>query len=128
MGFDDPEHASALTSPSWSHCEGLIKAFERAWLTGPAPAISDFLRGDGRMRRALLIELIHVDLEFRLKSGGTIAVERYFSDFPELAEDRRAALSVIVAEFDLLRRSGSAVRAPDYARRFPDLQSDLEML
>ena len=77
------------------------------------------------MRRALLIELIHVDLEFRLKAELPCNVERYFRDFPELSEDRRAAIGVIAAEYDLLRRNGSTVTTNDYLQRFPALQTEL---
>lgn len=128
MRFDDPDHASALASPSWSHCEGAIRAFERAWQDGKMPSIADFLRGDGRTRRALLIELIHVDLECRHKASQPFGVERYFVEFPELAEDSRAALGVVVAEYELLRRSGTTISAKDYAQRFPALQAELSIL
>ena len=45
--FSNPEHIWLLSSPSWSVCEGLIKAFEEAWRRGQAPVITDYLRADG---------------------------------------------------------------------------------
>src|SRR5947208_3176182 len=104
--FSNPEHIWRLSSPSWSVCEGLIKAFEEAWRRGQTPAVADYLRADGPERQALLIELVHVDLEFRLKSGEATRVESYLRDFPELAGDRRATLDLLGAEYRLRRRQG----------------------
>src|SRR5207248_7677354 len=108
--FSNPEHIWRLSSPSWSVCEGLIKAFEDAWRRGQTPSITDYLRADGPERQALLIELIHVDLEFRLKSGEAARVETYLADHPELAEDRSATLGLIAAEYELRQtyQGGSA--------------------
>src|SRR5207248_3546425 len=92
--FSDPEHVRVLADPAWARCEGLIKAFEEAWRRGPAPGLGDYLRADGPVRRALLLELAHVDLEFRLKTGEPARVEAYLGAYPELAADRRAALEL----------------------------------
>src|SRR5689334_6674589 len=88
-----------LASPSWSVCEGLIKAFEDAWRGGSPPPIADFLRVDGPERRALLIELVHVDLEFRLKAGEPARVEPYLLAYPDLAADPAASAELIAAEY-----------------------------
>lgn len=88
----DPEHARLLADPSWARCEELIKSFEETWRRGEAPAIDDYLKASGSARHALLIELAHVDLEFRLKSGETARVESYLGRYPELAKDRSAML------------------------------------
>lgn len=128
MRFGDTEHTEALASPSWPYCEERIKAFERAWQGGKQPKIGDFLVTEARTRRALLIELIHVDLEFRHKASAPLAVERYFLDFPELVGDRAASLGVIAAEFDLLRRRGSPVSVSDFAQRFPRWRTELAEL
>src|SRR4051812_47734429 len=47
--------------------EDLILRFERAWQTGPQPALDDYLGADPAPD--LLVELVHIDLEFRLKAG-----------------------------------------------------------
>jgi predicted ATPase/predicted Ser/Thr protein kinase len=87
---DSPsDFSSAVTSPSWSHCEDLIKAFESAWRSGKSPKIADYLWSEGEIRTALLVELVHVDLEYRLKGGETVRPEVYLDAFPELADDER---------------------------------------
>src|SRR4051794_28677578 len=93
--FSNPELVTLLTSSSWSHCETLIKAFEDAWSRGQSPAILDSLRTDGPERGALLVELIHVELEFRLKASESVRVETYVGAFPELAADRRSLLDLL---------------------------------
>ena len=89
--WKDPhsDFSSAVTSPSWSHCEDLIKAFESAWRSGKPPKIEDYLWSEGEIRTALLVELVHVDLEFRLKAGEAVLPESYIDAFPELANDER---------------------------------------
>jgi predicted ATPase len=123
--FANPEHVTLLTSPSWSACEGLIKAFEGAWRRGMSPAIADYLRADGLQRKALLIELVHVDLEFRLKAGQPARVENYLSEYPELGEDRDLTIELLSAEFELRRSRDIAVSFDEYRARFPDLIDDL---
>src|SRR5260370_367707 len=79
---DDPARARLLAGPTWSRCEGLITAFELAWRRGETPSLRDYLRADGEAGHALLVELAHVDLEFRLKAGEAAPVEAYLAHFP----------------------------------------------
>ena len=87
------EFAEAITSPSWPECEERIKQFEDAWQLGPPPAIGSFLLQASDVRPALLVELIHVDLEFRFKLGHGARVESYLALYPELAEDVKSKVS-----------------------------------
>src|SRR5262245_32302860 len=99
--FPNIEHTRLWDDPSWSHCEELIKEFEAAWRRGTRPRIADYLGVDGPERLALLVELVHVEMEFRFKSGDPVRTENYLTTFPELAKDRSAILSLIAAEFEL---------------------------
>src|SRR5262245_40815355 len=119
--ISNPEHLRLLASPSWSRCEGLLKAFEEAWRRGPAPAVEDFLHADGPERRALLLELVHADLELRLRAGEPARVETYLRRYPELADDRCATLGLIEAEHELRSRQPGGVGPHEYLQRFPDL-------
>src|SRR4051794_37896291 len=105
----EPDYLRLLDSPAWADCERRIKAFEEAWRRGPAPALADYLGADGPARRALLIELIHVDLEFRLKAGEDVLVETYLAAYPELAADRAVTLDLITAECELRQRRPGGV-------------------
>src|SRR4051794_17204287 len=101
---DDVLHAPA--APSWLEDEARIKAFELAWQRGDNPSIDDYLRGDGPARQHLLVELVHIDLEFRLKAGQPARVEAYLERYPSLAADRDAAAELMTAEWDWRRRAG----------------------
>ena len=123
--FDNPDPTPPPDGPTWSYCEGLIKAFEEAWRRGEAPAIRDYLRTDGPARRPLLVELVHVDLEFRLKAGNSTRVEAYLRDYPELAGDRPVLLELIAAEYQLRRRDRPDVSLDEFCARFPEHAEDL---
>jgi hypothetical protein len=43
----------------------VLRQFEDRWQAGPPPRIEDFLPADGAARSRLLIELIHLDFEYR---------------------------------------------------------------
>jgi predicted ATPase len=110
---------------AWASCEARIKGFEAAWVAGSAPAIDAFLLPSGPQRAALLIELAHVDLEFRLKAGEPARAEGYLTRYPELAADPAAAAELIVAEFELRRRAEPALSPDGYAARFPQYRTHL---
>ena len=113
-----------LADETWTGCESAIRAFEHAWRRGESPAIENFLLAEGAERPALLLELVHADLEFRLKSARPIRVEEYLQRYPELARDREALLDLIAAEYELRLRQGP-VEATDYEARFPELAGKL---
>jgi predicted ATPase/tRNA A-37 threonylcarbamoyl transferase component Bud32 len=104
---------------SWSRCEELIEAFELAWQAGPAPRIEDYLRTVAAERDALLVELVHVDLEFRIKAGEPARVESYLSKFPQLAGDDATVFDLLDAEYELRRRKETGLSWEEYSRRFP---------
>src|SRR5436190_5342794 len=106
---ESAERARLSDGPGWTRCEALIKAFEEAWGRGEAPALSAYLEHAGTLRLALLVELAHADLEFRLKAGQAIRVEEYLSRYPELAEDGAAVLGLAMAECDLRRYLGEEI-------------------
>src|SRR4051812_31406654 len=67
--------------------EQIVAQFEDAWQAGQQPAIDDFLPVSDRLRRGVLVELVHADLEWRLKGGEVIRVESYLERYPELANN-----------------------------------------
>ena len=116
--------ASQLTGLS-TRFEELIESFELAWRAGSLPRIDDYLHGEGSEQDALLLELIHVDLEFRLKAGEAARVESYFARYPRLAHDRAAVLDLLKTEYELRQRRAANVDLDEYARRFPAYFADL---
>ena len=62
----------------------IIDRFEDAWQKCQRPDIAEFLPDDDRLHLAVLRELVHVDLEYRCKSGETPTTDEYLARFPEL--------------------------------------------
>jgi WD40 repeat protein/serine/threonine protein kinase len=104
--------------------EQIVADFESAWRHGSRPAIDAFLPATEAVRRAVLVELIHSDLEYRLQAGEDVAVEEYLRRYPELTADRPAVVELIVAEYRQRRRRPE-VTFEDYLRRFPGYREDL---
>jgi predicted ATPase len=122
-----PEHdpvGAAAGEDSRTH-EGAIKRFENAWRQGPRPAIDDHLPAGPVPRRRLLIELVHIDLEFRLKAGEAARAEEYLARYPDLAGDRAAVLDLVAAEHDLRRRGEPDLTFDEYLQRFPQYREEL---
>ena len=108
-----------LGDDTWSGCEALIREFELAWRNGPPPQISDFLIGGEVSDNLVLRELLHVDLEYRIKAGQRTCVEFYLERFPEFARDPNEVLDLIAAEYEFRRRNESGLDQSEYLRRFP---------
>jgi serine/threonine-protein kinase len=81
----------------------LLERFEEAWRSGGRPAVEDYLPV-GAGRRAALVELVHLDLEYRLRAGEPADVDGYLQRYPELRADRAAVLDLLAAECELRKR------------------------
>lgn len=98
--------ASSAATPA--HLRHLVEQFEQAWQNGPAPVIEKYLSPDPRERRWLLIELVRIDLERRLKRGEAVRVESYLRHYPELADQATVVLDLIQARPSTRARPPSA--------------------
>lgn len=101
--------------------ETVVQYFEQAWLRGERPALDDLLAHvDGNHRLPLLVELVHIELEFRLKSGEAARVEEYLQRYPELSQPEIVA-ALIASEYRqrCLREPG--LKWEEYESRFPTL-------
>src|SRR6185437_8140976 len=58
----------------------------------------DFLPATGPERRALLVELVHTDLYYRIKAYEPIQVADYLARYPELGEDPQWVRELISVE------------------------------
>jgi predicted ATPase len=116
------EFSQAVTSPLWPRCEERIRQFEQAWQQGQTPEIGRYLLQDSQVRRALLVVLIQVDMEFRFKLGAGVPVEDYLEAYPELAEDDAVVLDLLAEEYRLRTWKQEPVEFSDLARRFPQLR------
>src|SRR6516162_10027422 len=113
------------TAADWLALKDSVRCFENAWREGPRPLIDDYLPIDVPLRSRVLIELVHIDLELRLKAGETARVEEYLARYPELAGDRAVPLGLIAAEHELRRRREPGLALDDYLLRFPQYRAEL---
>jgi serine/threonine-protein kinase len=103
----------------------IVDRFEAAWQRGGRPALADYLPNGEPQRRTALIELVHVDLERRLKAGEAVRVEAYLDRYPELAADADAVVGLLASEYDLRCRTEPELALAEYARRFPAYREQL---
>jgi hypothetical protein len=101
-----------------------VERFEEAWQSGRRPALDEYLPADGPGRRPLLVHLVHVDLERRLKAGEPARVEEYLARYPDLGE-AGVVLALLAAEHEQRRRREPGLRAEEYNRRFPQYREQL---
>jgi serine/threonine protein kinase/tetratricopeptide (TPR) repeat protein len=116
---------AGLTDEEWSRREQVFRQFERAWLAGSRPVIDEFLPTNPGERQAVLVELVHADLEYRLKVGEPARVEDYLARYPELGSDSEAELGLIEAELELRRRREPDFTLDEFLARFPRHRSEL---
>jgi hypothetical protein len=109
----------------YGECESALRRFEHAWQQGEQPDLAAFLTPGQAWSAALLLELVHVDLEYRLRAGEPILVEGYLERFPALAEDAAGLVELIAAEFALRNRHQAQVLPDEYLLRFPLLTDAL---
>jgi serine/threonine protein kinase len=101
----------------------LLSRFEAAWEEGPTPALDDFVPpGGGRA----LAELVHIDLERRLRAGDAVRVEEYLGRYPALADRPAEVLDLLTAEYRFRRRREPTLSVAEYRQRFPQYSAALE--
>jgi WD40 repeat protein len=93
-----------LNSAIWTRLEEIIRRFEEEWKADRRPTIEDYLPHDPGERRATLVELVHLDLEYRWKAGEATSAESYLSRYPELADDSEVSLELTETVQNLQRR------------------------
>jgi serine/threonine protein kinase len=97
-----------------------VERFEAAWQRGERPDLAVYLAGAASAERpALLVELVHEDLHYRLMAGEAVRVESYLATHPELAGDSDILLELLAAEFRLRRCREPDVTIAEYLARFP---------
>jgi sugar lactone lactonase YvrE/tRNA A-37 threonylcarbamoyl transferase component Bud32 len=122
------EHAPAPEGEAPSQVQAVVYRFERAFAQGRWPAIDDYLPAGGPGREAALINLVHIDLERRLKAGRDARVEEYLKRYPELERSPAAVLDLIAAEYEQRRRREPGLAAAEYRARFPQFAGRLGTL
>jgi len=118
------EHLKGLNAEDLARLDEIVAQFEKAWHEGQSPAIEAFLApAEEPARRALLIELIQIDLEYRWKAGQAVSAESYLQRYPELAADERFAAS-LAANASRLRENMPLSGGNDETRQIVPLASN----
>ena len=97
--FDEDEERpdkSFSDEQLWQEVDSFIQRFEEAWQIGGRPNINAFLPSDSQpaLYRAVLIELVEVDFERRLKLGEPARWEDYLDRYPQLAANPTVAFEL----------------------------------
>ena len=116
-------HLDSLSKSELQRLNELLERFESELDEGSQPPIEAYLPADEPLRTALLIELVHVDLGFRLQAGQKARVEDYLEEFPTLAEDRDVLRGLADAEHKLRLAREPGLLPNEFRKRFPSLPS-----
>ena len=76
----------------------VVSEFERALKSGESIEVDSFLQGDGPFRWQLLVELVHADLEMRLRRGEDARLFAYLERYPELKNSAKDIDSLLQVE------------------------------
>jgi tetratricopeptide (TPR) repeat protein len=99
-----------LDSVAWEGIQAIVRSFRLALRRGERPAIEAFAPEGGPHRQAVLVELIHEEMEFRIKAGEPVRVEDYLERFADLAADP-VVVDLAAVEAALRRRAGAPAGA-----------------
>ena len=98
-----------------------MELFELALSRGERPALDAFLPAlEPAERQALLAELAHAELEFRLKAAEPARVEDYLTRYPELLSRPDIVLGLIRTEYQVRRQREPSLSHADFQARFPE--------
>jgi hypothetical protein len=114
-----------LPAEAGGQLDQLVRDFEQAWESGRRPALADHLPEIQAERSLALVELVHVDLDYRLSAGEEIRVEAYLENYPELACNQAIVIDLLAAEHKLRRRRDPGATLQEYLARFPQYRAAL---
>src|SRR5262245_42801555 len=109
-----PMSDSSVTLDETAKFEEVIRRFEYAWRGPDRPDIESYVPSPRSEHTRLLFELVHVDLDFRLRQGETVRVEHYLERFPDLESDRAALVELIATEYALRCRWRGTTEPGEY--------------
>ena len=104
----EPCPTPELDSLAWEGIQDVVRSFRQALRHGEHPAIEAYTPEDGDHREEVLVELIHEEMEFRIKAGVPADLASYLGRFPEIADDLRTLAALVVAEAELKRTMAEA--------------------
>ncbi len=108
-----------LDRRDWTALQEVVRTFRAALRRGEQPEIEALVPAAGAGRRMVLVELIHEELEFRMKAGARVDPRAYLERFPELAEDA-GVFSELVEAASTLSAHAPAVAADRVGADLPE--------
>lgn len=128
MNSSEDQSAGLASSVDWDQIADCVERFLEAWeANGYGPPLFEFAQADSAVqRRAILIELIKVDLEFRYSSGGPILkLEDYLAENPELGQPDGIPAELVFEEFHARSGTGEQPTVQEYLDRFPEQRDQI---
>ncbi len=122
------------SAQSWELLAEQLDQFITAWDSETEPPDPGrFLPAGEPIRGLVLVELLKVDLEYRLERGVSVSLEQYLERFPELNVDESSVpgappCDLVYEEFHLRRAAGQTVDSAEYFSRFPTIEDSLRRL
>jgi serine/threonine protein kinase/Leucine-rich repeat (LRR) protein len=124
-----PKSSERANSVHPAGLETIVRGFEAAWFRREHPDIDAALVPlAGAKRSAALVELVHAELELRLKAGETARVEDYLRRYPELSGQADVVVNLIATEQRQRSRTEPGLALAEYRARFPHLVAELDAL
>lgn len=118
----------AETTVAWNVDSNLVDEviyqFEKAFKDGKNPNPDDYLKGEGLTRWRLLMELLHSDLELRLRAGQSVKVADYLVRYPEIAKFPNEVIVLLETEIRLLKQMGKQPDPQIYEEQFGSVLGD----
>jgi serine/threonine-protein kinase len=104
----------------------VLDAFDAAWQQQQAPSLDAYLPPrDHPSRLHILVGVVCIDMERRIKAGDTVCTEDYLDRFPELREDEDRLLELVLLEHELRKQHGLDSHSDELPHRFPQLAERL---
>jgi serine/threonine-protein kinase len=120
---------SSFSVPLSPEAKELLGRFDSLWQKRERPSIDAFLAEcPPDQRLAVLVELVHSELEHRLRAGEAASAEDYLARYPELALREDIVAELVAAEFRHRHRHDPNHETDEYRQRFPDQASLIDRL
>ncbi len=97
--------APELDHPAWQRVQERVRSFRQALRRGERPEIEMYAPAGSVDRKVVLFELLHEEMEVRIKAGEPFRLESYLARFPDLASDPNAVSELLAAESELVGRA-----------------------
>jgi hypothetical protein len=105
-------------NPSQVH--QIVSDFEQALLVNPEIRLEAYLQGEGAFRWHLMVELIHTDLEMRLRKGDDIFLYNYIDKYPEVRTSPKDIDSLLKTEMQWRNHQGLPLDREKMELLYPD--------